>query len=406
MTQGIYHYTARSEEGRFVAGTMGAQSHREALASLRMRRLFVTSLEDAGGARGKLHALILGSAHRSSRVVFMRCLATLVGSGTSLRRALQVTIDQCRERRFGETLRSIANEVDGGAALSEAMERRPSEFSEHLVAMIAAGELGGILDEVLQRAAALLEREDAIRKQIVAAFAYPAFVLFCALALVTFMLIVTVPAFASVLTQLRAPLPLSTRIMLEAGAVIRAPVTWLAGVPVVCLSACVLAALRRQESVATWIDRKSLDIPIFGLVQRSANVAVFARTVGTLLQCGVMIADAVKTASKVVANAAYRRAVEDVARSLRAGMAFSPMLERGGLFGPMAVQMASVGEESGMLDVMLIRVAEHYEADAASKLATIGAILEPALILGLGAIVGGIVASILVPLYSAIGSIR
>lgn len=389
-----------------MTGTMRAQSQREAVARLRMRRLFVTSLEDAGSARGKVHALILGGARRRSRMVFMRSLATLIGSGTPLYRALQVTIDQCRDKRFGETLRSIASDVDSGAALSEAMRRQPLAFPEHLVAMIAAGELGGVLDDVLERGSSLLEREEAVRKQVVAAVAYPAFVLSCAVGLLTFLFIVTVPAFASILAQLHASLPLSTRIMLGTGTLMREPLTWAVGIPAICVAVFGMSAVRRQPSVAALIDRRSLDLPVLGVVRRSINVAAFARTVGTLLQCGVVITDAVKTASHVVGNAAYRRAAEEIEGSLRAGMAFSPLLERAGLFGPVAVQMAAVGEESGTLDVMLIRIAEHYEAEAASALSTIAAALEPALILALGAVVGAIVASILIPLYSAIGSIH
>jgi type IV pilus assembly protein PilC len=336
----------------------------------------------------------------------MRSLAALIGSGTPLNRALQVTIDQCRERRFSETLRSIASEVDGGASLSEAMRRRPLEFSEHLVAMISAGELGGILDDVLQRAATLLEKEDTLRRQVIAAVAYPAFVLCCAFGLVTFLLMFTVPAFASILAQLHASLPLSTRVMLEAGAIVRSPATWAFGVPGTLAAVFVIIALRRRKSIAVWIDRKSLDLPVLGNVQRSANIAAFSRTIGTLLECGVVITDAVRTASNVVTNSAYRLAAEEIEHSLHAGMAFSPLLERSGLFDAMALEMASVGEESGTLDAMLVRVSEHHEAAAASALTTIGAALEPALILALGGVVGGIVASILIPLYSAIGSIR
>jgi type IV pilus assembly protein PilC len=168
----------------------------------------------------------------------------------------------------------------------------------------------------------------------------------------------------------------------------------------------VIIALRRRKSIAVWIDRKSLDLPVLGNVQRSANIAAFSRTIGTLLECGVVITDAVRTASNVVTNSAYRLAAEEIEHSLHAGMAFSPLLERSGLFDAMALEMASVGEESGTLDAMLVRVSEHHEAAAASALTTIGAALEPALILALGGVVGGIVASILIPLYSAIGSIR
>lgn len=403
----VYHYTARSGEGQFVSGTMRARSEREAIAHLRTRRLFVTSLEAANGARGRVRALLmLRRTRRSSRSVFVRSLAALIAGGMPLHRALQVTIEQCKEERFAETLRSVTADVDAGASLSDALQRRPRDFSGHIVAMIRAGELGGVLDDVLARAATLLEREDALRKQIIAATAYPAFVSSSALGLIVFLMIVTVPAFTSILEQLHASLPLSTQIMISGSVLLRRPLSWAIIVAAVGTVIACLCALRGRDAVAAWIDRKILDLPAWGAMQRSTNIAAFTRTVGTLLQCGVLITNAVRTASDVVTNAAYRRATYELEHSLRAGMAFAPLLEQSGLFGPMVVQMVYVGEESGSLDAMLIRLAEHYEAEVSAGLAAVTAVLEPALILALGGVVGTIVASILVPLYGAIGSIH
>ncbi len=407
MTQTLFHYTARSRSGAVIAGSMRARSGGEAIAHLRSRRLFVTSLESATSIRGSLRVFLARVQFRgASRATFLRSLAVMMEAGTSLQRALAVCMGQCPRGPFAETLRGVAADVDAGAALSEAMARRPAEFPEELTAMVRAGELGGTLEEVLTRSAALIEHREALRRRLTASLAYPCFVLAVAFGLLAFILIATVPAFASILTQLHTRLPLSTRLMLSASGMLRSQRSLEIAAALLAGVAGFVMICRRNAHVLSALSRGMLGTPLIGALQRCANVAAFARTSGMLVQCGVIITEAVRAASDVLPNQVYRRAAIEIERALHEGRALAPALERSGLFGALCVQLVAVGEESGTLDAMLLRIAEHHEAEIDALLRTLVAVLEPALIVVLGGIIGTIVASILIPLYSAIGNVH
>lgn len=407
MTATLYRYSARTRSGNAVAGTMLASSEGDALTRLRGRRLLITSLEDAATVRGRVAGIMRRhSSRKSAQTDALRTLSTLVSSGTSLIRALGVAAEQCRDKQFAETLRAIRADVTGGVALSEAVGRRPLEFPQSVVAMIRAGEVGGILDEVLQRSAAILAHRDALRRQLGSLLAYPLFVLGAATLLMLFLIIVTLPGFASILTQLHASLPLSTRLLLAMSGALRNPGIWLMMAVVGTVIALGAASLARTSYGSSLIDMLSLNISVVGALRRQANIAAFARTTGTLLQCGVGLNASVEAAADVVTSVTYRNAAHDAIRLLSDGEPLSGVLDRSGLFGGLCVQMASVGEESGALDVALIRVAEHYESELSVSLRGLTSVIEPALILVLGVFVGSVVASILVPLYAAVGSIH
>jgi type IV pilus assembly protein PilC len=407
MSAAIYHYTARSEEGAAVAGTMRAGSQREVVVHLRARGLFVTSLDSAGTARGRVRSLLrFGGSRRNATAALMRSLAELIASGVPLRRAISALLRQCSDRRLKDALAAIAADLDAGCALSESMQSRPGEFSDEIVALVGAGELGGILDDACARAASIMEREIALRKRIFATLAYPAVVMIAACALMAFLLVVTVPAFASILMQLHASLPVSTILMLDASSLLRRPAVW----PVIAIIAggAIVAggSLRSQPSISAWIDAQLLRVPLLGALQRHANAATFCRTLGTLLHCGVVMTAAAKTSAGAVRNAAFRTRALNFERQLATGSTLAPLLEQSRLFDAASVQMAYVGEESGSLDAMLLHIADHHDADAQHRLTMITAMLEPAMILVLGAVIGTIVGSILVPLYSAIGNVH
>ncbi len=406
VSTAVFYYHARCDDGSVVSGSMIADSKVDAVKRLRLRRLFVTSIEDAKGVRGRAGALLAAVAMpRAARIAFMRTLATLVGSSTSLQRALCVAIEQCADRRFKESLQAVASDVDGGALLSEAFARRPDEFPEVVVAMVAAGELGGVLDQVLERCAELLEQRDSLNRQLAAALAYPAFVLVTSMAILGFLLVFTVPGFVAILAQLHATIPLPTRILIWASNALRSPSTltsFIAG----AAATGALAVSVHGTRAARWMDRRLLDIPVAGALRRQGNVAAFARTTGTLLQCGVPIGSALDAACGVMTSQAYRQAVRDAKSMLEEGRPLSAGLARGGLFGTLCVHMAAVGEESGALDSVLLRLAKHVEREVELKLRGLTAIVEPALILVMGAAVGGVVGSVLIPMYAAIGSVH
>lgn len=403
----IFAYTARNGEGRFVAGSLQAENREQALAHLRTRTLCVTSISASDTARGAVAALIAAwPISTAARTAFFRSFATLIRAGVPIRRALDVVIDSCHDARLREALRSVSSDIDSGAELSAAMSRRPYEFPRLYVALIRAGELGGALDEILERLATLLERQLTVRKRVKAALAYPIIVACAALALVLFLVGSTVPAFASTFAEMHVALPWSTRALVFAGNALRSPVTWLLLAAIPLGSTGLLRAGRRVESIAFRIDQYALAAPAFGGIIRKSVIARFSRTLGTLLRAGVPLLGALDAANDVVGNAVYARFTRELGATLREGTPIATALERTALFEGLVLQLVRVGEETGSLDTMLLRIADYYELDVETAVSALGSVIEPALILGLGALVGVIVASILIPLYSMIGSIK
>ena len=403
----IYAYTARNGEGGFVAGSLQADSREQALAHLRTRTLYVTSIAPADSARGMIGSIITGwPISSAARTAFFRAFATLIRAGVPIRRALDVVIESCRDARLREALRSVSSDIESGSELSTAMSRRPHEFSRLLVAMIRAGELGGALDEILERLATLLERHLAVRKKVRSALAYPLIVATAALALVLFLVGSTVPAFASMFAEMHVTLPWSTRVLIEGGNALKNPLMWVALAALPPAIIALIRVARREERIALRIDQLSLATPVFGGVLRKAVVARFSRTLGSLLRSGVPLLEALDAANDVVENTVYSCLTRELSAALREGSAIATALERSSLFDGLFLQLVRVGEETGTLDAMLLRIADYYELDVETTVATLGSVIEPILIIGLGALVGLIVASILIPLYSMIGSIK
>jgi type IV pilus assembly protein PilC len=403
----LYYYTAREVSGAFVRGSVQAGTASAALASLRTRALYVTSLEDASTARGTIAAALqLGGASHKSLVTFFRSFATLVRAGVPMRRSLDVTIDGCGSALLREALRSIVRDIENGLALSEAMARRPREFPRLFVAMIKAGELGGVLDEILERIAEVLERDRAVRKRLFAALTYPAIVGCAAIGLILFLLTTIVPMFRSMYDQLHVQLPPITAMLIVAGTTLRAPSSWASIVSVAL--AVVLVSIRVRSSSRGGIAFESilLSLPICGTIIRKTTLARLSRMLGTLLRSGVSLVPALEIVTDVLTSARYRQSIDDLRRALREGSVISEPLARTGLYEPLFIQMVRVGEETGALDAMLLRIADYYDVDIETMLSAAGSMLEPAMILFLGGAVGLIVAAIFIPLYTLIGNIK
>jgi len=403
----VYAYTARNGEGRFVAGSLQAENREQALAHLRTRTLFVTSISAAGSATSVIGSIVTAwPISAAARTAFFRSFATLIRAGVPIRRALDVVVESCRDARLREAFRSVSSDIESGSELSTAMSRRPREFSRLFVAMIRAGELGGALDDILERLATLLERHLAVRKKVRAALGYPVIVASAALGLVLFLVGSTVPAFASMFAEMRVTLPWSTRVLIAAGNALKNPLVWgaVAAIPPLILGT--IRAGRRSQRIAIRIDQFVLALPVFGAVLRKAVITRFSRTLGTLLLSGVPLLEAIGAANDVIDNAVYSRLTRDLSAALREGTSIAVALEQSSLFEGLFLQLVRVGEETGTLDAMLLRIADYYELDVETAVAALGSVIEPILMIALGALVGVIVASILIPLYSMIGSIK
>lgn len=403
----IYYYTARSPEGKFVRGSMESSSRVLALSNLRARFLFVTSLEASESAGGALVGwIVLGPVKHSALVLFFRSFATLIGAGVSVRRSLEVTIQECQDGRLREALSAVQSDVESGFPLSSAMARRPREFPRLFVAMLRAGELGGTLDETLERLATIIERDRSLRKRVAAALTYPCVVALGALALTIFLLTSIIPMFASLFFQMHVQLPATTALLLRLSAMLSTRSAWIAAPLLVFAIPFAWVRLRKAPAAKRFLDAQHLRLPIFGTIARKTALARMARMLGSLLRSGVDLIPALEVVTAVVGNAVYERSLVAVSNALAGGQPFAQPLEQSCLYDPTFLQMVRVGEETGALDRMLLRIAEYYEVDVETALTSLGSVLEPLIISILGLVIGVITASIYIPLYSLIGNLK
>ncbi len=400
-----FRYTARTADGAVVRGWLNAADVESAVSGLRRRALFVTAVEPKRPWNRELRWPRAGGNATRARVAFFRSFATLVRAGVPMRRGLTVAIERCENAALTSALRDVLADIERGDPLSGALARRPKTFAPLIVAMVAAGETGGILDDVLERIALFLERDYALRNSVVAALAYPAVVLCASLALVTFLIVRVVPMFSTLFASFHVPLPLSTRVLMSLGETASQPTAFVAAVALAGLAAAAGAWTNRSRAGRYAFDRFRLSLPVAGSLLRKTIVARFARMLGTLVHSGIELSAALDVVLPVTGSPVYTAALARVAVALREGEALTPPLTATGLFDPMLLALIGVGEETGMLDVMLPKAAEYFESDVAAAIAALGAVIEPALIAFLGVIVGLIVYSVFIPLYSLIGSV-
>jgi type II secretory pathway component PulF len=403
----LLYYAGRTVEGTRVHGSLEAVSRDAALGHLRSRALFVTRLETSATVRGTWTRLgLMLGRDAAAAAAFYRSFGTLVAAGIPVRRALDTIIRQTGGG-FAEVLNSVATDVENGSSLSKALELHPNEFSRIAVAIVRAGEAGGTLDEALRVLAELEERDRGLRKRLTAALAYPCTVVVAASGLVAFLLVNTMPSFAAMFSAMHVALPLPTRVLIAIGVGLRDPRSWIAGS---CLAAVTaVAAARLKSSDSPWAvvaDRVRLRLPALGPVIAKTACARFARTLGSLLRAGVDVVLSLDAAGGVVDGVVYRRGLDATHHALRRGETLTSAFAASGLFDATFLQLVRAGEESGGLDAMLLRLAGYYELDVETALATLTTVLEPALICTLGIVIGTIVASIIIPLYTMIGNIQ
>jgi type IV pilus assembly protein PilC len=401
-----YRYAARTAAGELVRGSMEAPSVESVLASLRSRALFVTAVDrETPLVRTLGRSLNLGRPSRRALLAFFRSFSTLIRAGVPMRRALDVAIERTTDRVLAESLRSLLADIEHGTALSDAMARRPRAFAPLYVAMVRAGEAGGILDDVLDRLASFLERDADLRKKVRAALAYPAVVVTAALGLVLFLIARIVPMFAQMFDAFHVELPATTSALLALATALQKPSAWIAGAATLAAGAVVFLGAARTQRGALALDHVRLRLPIVGPLLHKAITARIARMLATLLRSGIELVTAIGVVRPVAGSPAYAAALDGVDLALRAGEPLTAPLEAARLFDPLAVALVRVGEETGLVDEMLLKVAAYFESDVEAAIATLGAVLEPALIVALGGVVGFIVFSVFIPLYALIGSV-
>jgi type IV pilus assembly protein PilC len=403
-----FAYKVLDSRGAQASGEIEGDSKSAAAATLRNKGFTVLDLNEV---KKGLAQIDIGAAFQTIKskdlTVFSRQFATMVNSGLSMLRCLYVLEEQTPNKKLANTIGEIRQDVEAGISLSDALEKHPKVFNRLYVSMVRAGELGGILDEVLNRLATQLEKEDQIRRAVKSAMVYPAVIGSFAILVLVGMVMFLIPVFAGMYKELgNAQLPLLTRIMMSFSNILR---SWwgLLVLAIVIFLVWGFRRLKRTEGGRQAWDRFKLRIPMgIGEIIRKLAVARFSRTLGTLITSGVPILQAIDITGKASGNAVIEKAMKEVETSVKEGQSITDPLRKESVFPPMVTQMISVGEETGSLDAMLNKIADFYEDEVNASVKSLTSILEPILMLFVGALVGTVVISMYLPIFNMMNIIK
>lgn len=401
-----FQYRATDAEGKILEGVIDAAERNVAVARLQDRgliplRVAEPTAEKSGLASISLPSLSFKRGVRSrDLLIFTHEMSTLLAAGMPLDRSLSILTDLSERAEMKRIVGDILQAVQRGKSLAEALAAHPKVFPPIYINMVKAGEIGGVLDHVLARLTDYLERADELRDEVRSAMVYPLILLFTAFASVTILLTYVLPKFGSIFAQAGQSLPFSARMLLGLSDLMRS--YWWAGLIVIALvSVGVVHFLRTPNGRMRW-DQLKLRIVLLGDLTRKVAVARFSRTLGTLLRSGVPMLQALEIVRDVVGNLVISNAIEEVKVGVRGGSGVAAPLNHTGTFPPLALQMISVGEETGKLDEMLIQVADYFDKEVRQQVKRLTSLLEPALLL-----VGGVVvAFVVLSMFSAIFSIN
>lgn len=398
-----FNYTIRDPNGQTRSGKVEAPNAEELKKRLQAEGLQVLEVSEDRKAP-RVPAGGYGRVKLTDLAIFSRQFSTMLDAGVSLIRCLDVLQAQTTNARLRKILMDLSARVESGESLSRSMARHPKAFSQLIIGLIRAGEVGGVLEESLQRIAGFLEKDVELRRKIRSALTYPVIVLLAAIGIVIFLVSWLVPQFASLFKELGIKeMPAPTQFLIDLSALFTQ--RWY--VVVIALIAILVAyklfvSTRVGRRVA---DRVKLRVPVFGPLHHKIVMARFSRTMGTLLASGVPILQAMETVAGVVGNSVVSDAVIESRARIREGEKIADPLQRSKMFPPMVVHMVSVGEESGSLDHMLNKIADFYENEVEMTIASLTAAIEPVMIVLLGFIVGFIVISMFLPMIEVISNL-
>ena len=417
-----FTFEAMNSSGQEVKDDIEAASSEEAIQKIRAKGYFPTKVKEKAAKKGaakkkssgataeEVQSLTpkrkmpfsIGGVPQKQLVAFTRQLSTLQDAGLPILRSLQILESQQKPGLFKAIVGGVADDVEGGSSLSESMAHYPKAFDKLFVNMIHAGELGGVLDIILNRLADFMEKAAKLKKKIIGAMIYPLVVIIIAVGIVTMIMIFVIPKFAKIFEDFHLKLPAITQILVDFS-------HWMAveyGWAYVLFSPVAIIVLwrliRMTEFGKYYTDVLLINIPIIGQIISKGSIARFTRTLGTLIAAGVPILDAINITRETSGNEVYARALQKVHDAIREGESMADPLRATKVCDALVVNMVDVGEETGDLDKMLMKVADNYDSDVDVLVGSLISVLEPVMVVVLGVIVGFIVVALFMPMISLI----
>ncbi len=396
-----FSYVGVTSSGKQIKGEIQAANKNEVISLLRKKKVRPISIKNSS-IDIKIPFLDQVKLQDISR--FTRQFSAMTSAGLPLVSCLDILGGQTENKKLAAAVKQVSSDIQGGSTLADALQKHPSIFNSLYSNMVAAGEASGNLDTVLSRLADYLEKSDALRRKIKGAMTYPVIVFCVAIAAAVVMLTFVVPTFANMFAETGGTLPLATRIVMQLSDFLKAflPLILIISIGIVVA----ILNYYKTETGKYRIDKLKLALPVFGDLERKSAIGRFAQTLSTLLTSGVTILDALSITAKTAGNKVVEKGVIKTLERISGGLTISEPLKETGVFPPMVVHMIAVGEKTGDLAEMLKKVSEFYQEEVDAAVDALTSVIEPIMIIFIGAIVGGILIAMYLPMFSMISTIK
>lgn len=393
----VYVAVVESKRGRRLKREIDAPNDKIAISNLKRQNYIVKKIKPKPKDLFESIAFMQPKVSNKDLVIFTRQFSTMIDAGLPLVQGLTILAEQSENPTFKKMLKEITKDVEGGSTLAEAMKKHPKVFDALFVNLIAAGEMGGVLDTILRRLADYIEKNEKLKSQIKGAMVYPMVVVVIAVIVIAVIMIFVIPVFQDMFSSMGAGLPLPTQIVINMSRFIKGNIIW------VILGVAGLITgfkyYRNTKGGRKTTDAISLKLPIFGDLLKKYAVARFTRTLGTMISSGVPILDALEIVARSSGNVILEEVIMEVRSSIAEGQTIAEPLSENDIFPGMVVQMISVGEATGALDTMLNKIADFYDAEVDAAVGALTSMLEPILMVFLGGAIGGVVIAMYLPIF-------
>jgi len=401
-----YSWEGKIRSGQTQKGMVEAPNENSAIVALKRQGVSVTTIKmvsDGSGSKNFFATLMEPKITTKDLVVFTRQFATMIDAGLPLVQCLDILSKQQENATFKKILSRIKEDVESGSTFADALRRHPKAFDDLYVNLVAAGEVGGILDTILSRLAAYIEKAQKLKKQVKSAMTYPTTIISIAFVVIAVILVFVIPSFEKMFRDFGSTLPMPTQIVINLSNFITKYILLIIGV----LFGSVIAFKRFYATTKgrELIDDKALHLPVMGILIRKVAVAKFTRTLGTMISSGVPILDGLEITAKTAGNKTVEKAIYKVRQSISEGKTIAEPLSQSGVFPSMVCQMIAVGEQSGAIDTMLNKIADFYDDEVDDAVGNLTAMMEPLLMLFLGTTVGGLVVAMYLPIFKLAGAV-
>ena len=399
----VYQWVGKNRKDEVQKGEIEAVSEEAVKAQLIRQRIMPTRIKKKPKDLFENVTFLQPKVKERDVILFARQFSTMIDAGLPIIQCLDILYSQQANATFKKMLKEIKESVEGGATLAEALKKFPKQFDDLFVNMIAAGEAGGILDAILRRLAAYMEKAARLKAQVKGAMTYPIVTLVIAIIVLAVILVFVIPVFQEMFADFGGELPVPTQIVVAMSDMVKSKIIYLIiGLVLFIIAFKKFYSTQKGHDI---VDDLQLKIPVFGELLRKVAVAKFTRTMGTMLASGVAILEALDIVAKTAGNRTVEKAIYNVRSGIAEGRTMADPLNESGVFPPMVCQMIGVGESTGALDAMLEKIADFYDEEVDQAVENLTALIEPFMLVFLGVTIGGLVVAMYLPIFKMAGAI-